>query len=311
MASYLGIDLGGTNIRAVAVTAAGELLAQHRALTRAQEGPEAVIARLVEAARWLQGQVGPAAAIGIGAPGPLDLEHGLVLTAPHLPGWERLPLRQILAEELGIPCALENDANAAAIGEHRHGAGQGVRHLLYVGLGTGIGGGIIIDGRIYHGAVGGAGEVGHMAIALDGPRCDCGRVGCWEAFASGSALERRAAALVAAGEAPGLAHRLEEASLTAELVAAAAADGDAVAQALLAETGRYVGIGLGNLANLLDPERIIVGGGLSQAGPLLWRPALAALGERAFRRPPVLAAGLGDWSGAFGAAAIAREAQGL
>ncbi len=316
----IGVDLGGTKITTALVDPSGRLLARDYRETLAAEGPEAVIGRILEGIRTVLAlQHVPAeqiAALGVGSPGPLDIAAGLVLSPPNLPGWERVPLRQRLQDALGITTFLENDANAAALGEYRFGAGQGCQHMIYVTVSTGIGGGLILNGALFHGASDLAGEIGHMTILAGGPRCGCGNRGCLEALASGTAIARRARESVARGVPTRIAELAggQPERISARLVAQAAAEGDAEAQGILAEATNYLGIGMANLANLLNPQRIIIGGGLTNLGEALFEPVRRALARHAFpgaaRAVEVLPAALGENVGVLGAAAVALAAVG-
>jgi glucokinase len=251
------------------------------------------------------------AAVGIGAPGPPDIEAGVVVAPPNLPGWARVPLKRLIEDGLGITTFLENDANAAALGEHRFGAGRGTRHMIYVTASTGIGGGLILDGKLYHGADGMAGEIGHTTAMPYGPHCNCGNRGCLESFASGTAIAREARGRVARGV-PTLIADLAGGDLeriTAKLVAQAADQGDVEAQSILAEAMDYLGIGMANLVNLFNPELIVIGGGLTNIGEGLFDPVRRAIVRHAFHTPAetvrVVRAELGDKVGVLGAVAAA------
>lgn len=313
----LGIDLGGSKIMSAVATSEGRIVARHRRPTPAQDGPQAVIREIFEAARGTLKDAGITAAqlggIGIGAPGTSNPDTGVIYTSPNLPGWRDVPLKDIVEREFGVRTVLGNDANAAALGEFCFGGGRGVRNLIYVTISTGIGGGIILDGKLYTGASGAAGEVGHMTIDINGPRCNCGSNGCWEALASGTALAREARRLVEQGEqtsilacAGGDAHRI-----SAETVYAAARDGDQVARGLIARTGYYLGVGFANLVNIFNPELILVGGGLSNIGDMLLEPAMKTVRERAFKAAVEAVrfapAQLGADAGVLGAVALALQ----
>ncbi|MBI2940261.1 MAG: ROK family protein [Chloroflexi bacterium] len=313
----VGVDLGGTKIAAASATLTGQILHRVRHRTDAQAGPERIIAQIVEAVDAvtlrqhlpLQGVT----MIGVGAPGPTSCSRGIVYTAPNLAGWRDVPLRALIERATGLPVQVENDANAATVAEHRWGAGRGVRDLVYLTVSTGIGGGLIFGGRLYRGAAETAGEVGHITIDYDGPLCHCGSRGCLETFASGTAITRRARERIRAGEASvieSLANGESE-RISAELVHQAAVGNDALACDLMREAGTYLGIGIASLTNLLSPARVIVGGGVAQAGELLLAPARAEVQRRAFR-PAVAAleivpAQLGVQAGLLGAIAVALD----
>jgi glucokinase len=311
----IGIDLGGTKISTALVDGAGGIIARDYRETMAAACPDAVIERMLDAARQVMAEANvetaQVAAVGIGAPGPLDVAAGVVVSPPNLPGWERVLLRQLIADALTIPAFLEKDANAAAMGEHLFGAGQGARHMIYVTVSTGIGSGLILDGRLYHGATSMAGEIGHTTIVPDGPRCGCGNRGCLEALTSGTAVARRARECVAQGAATLIADLAEgdPERITAKVVAQAADQGDAEARQIIAEAMNYLGIGMANLVNLFNPQLIVVGGGLANIGDALFEPVRHVIEQRAFRAAAeavrVVPAKLGDDVGVLGAAAVA------
>ena len=310
-----GVDLGGTKIRSLVATAEGQVLGEDRCLTQASEGPDAVIGRLVSSVRRALDRAGLGTdgliGVGIATPGPCDPARGVVTNAPNLPGWHEIPLARTVGEALGVPTLLEHDAAAACYGEYRFGAGREFRHLVYVTLGTGIGGGIIIDGRLYGGASGAAGEVGHLIIDESGPLCGCGNRGCLEAFASGRAIAREAAAALDAGRSPVLAELAGGAPPTAELVHRAALEGEAASRAIIERAGHHLGIGLAGLLNCLNPQALILGGGLLGLGELYLEPALRAAREGAFEQiaadVTISQASLGERAGALGAAILIFE----
>lgn len=309
----IGVDLGGTKILTALVDGAGRVMQRHRVPTP-REGPAAVvevIAGTVDAV--LQGTAlgrPEMAGIGVGSPGPLDPRTGIVFEPPNLPGWRDVPLAQMLSDRLGMVTHIEHDANAAALAEWWIGAGRGIRDLVYMTISTGIGGGIILGDVLLQGVSGTAGEVGHTTIDVNGPRCGCGRPGHLEAMASGPAIARMAA------EASGTGRRTavlamaggDPSRITAEMVEEAARQGDAVARDVLARAGFYIGVGVANLLNLLNPRRVIIGGGVSKAGELLFGPIRRTVSDLAFEHPArdaeVVPAALGDDVGAIGAAAV-------
>lgn len=305
----VGVDLGGTKISAILADAGGNIVARDLRDTLAQEGPEAVTRRIVESIKQVATGA-DIAGIGIGAAGTCEASTGIVASSPHLPGCRNLPLKDIIQREFGLPTYLDNDANAAVLGEYYFGAGVGIDNLIYVTVSTGIGGGLIIDGKIYRGTSGSAGEIGHMTIDVNGPRCDCGNIGCWETLASGTALAREAVRQIEAGA---QTHILSFAQgdlkeVSAKTVFLAAQQGDRLANDLISRTGYYVGVGLVNLVNIFNPELILIGGGLSQMGQLLLDPALRVVGERAFELPAravrIEIARLGADAGVLGAVAL-------
>lgn len=252
-------------------------------------------------------------AIGLGAPGISNPETGIVYRSPNLPDWHGVPLQDIVAKRLGKKVFLINDANAAALGEMEYGAARGCRNFIYITISTGIGGGIIIDGNLYTGANSMAGEIGHMTIEPDGLPCNCGGSGCWELYASGSAIARRAREDIQSGKKT----RLLELSggdlnkIDAPLIEKAAKQKDALARKLIAETARYLGIGFGSIINIFNPDMIIIGGGLSKMGDLLLKPAIKEAGKRSyhdiFKTVRFVTAELGDNSGILGTAVYARN----
>lgn len=283
-------------------------MAEHRLPTpRGAAGVLDVLAETVAA-------LGPASAVGVGMPGLVDVT-GVLRFAPNLPGVVDLDVRGGLRARFpGVAVRVDNDATCAGWAEDRVGAARGSSHALLVTLGTGIGGGLIVDGRLARGAHGFAGEIGHMVVDPNGPSCPCGQRGCWERFASGSglgSLAREAAAATPGGRMAELAGGDPEA-VRGEHATAAAAEGDAVAQGVMAGFGRWVALGLANLANVFDPEVFVLGGGLVKAGEILLAPvreAFAGLVLAGAHRPPIaiVAAALGERAGAIGAALLAAE----
>ena len=313
----LGIDLGGTKILTAVVDAQGKMFSRDHSITPAKEGHQAVIQSILESVgrALAQAQIDAAdlAAIGIGAPGLSNPETGILFTSPNLPGWHDVPLRGIIEKELGKKAFLINDANAAAIGELYFGAGRGARNFIYVTLSTGIGGGIIINGEIYTGSIGTAGELGHMTINDEGPPCSCGNRGCWETLASGTALARDARHRIGEGNKTSILDYAngDMQKVTAEIIHKAAQEGDKLAEELIARTGYYIGVGMANLINIFNPEVIVIGGGLSNIGDMLLEPAFKEAKKRAFKQAyqavRFARAGLGRNSGVLGAAAFALQ----
>lgn len=294
MTAVLAIDIGGTRIRAALVSDAGKVLTRAEAETPARGHGDQVVQVIARtAAQARQGQ--EVAAVGVCAPGPLDADRGIAQVTPTIDGFRDYPLRARISQALGLPAVLEHDGQAAAFGEWRFGAGQGVQSLVYVTISTGIGGGAIVEGRLQKGRQGQAGHVGHMVLLPDGPICNCGNPGCWEALAAGPAF---ASAARGAGFADGPA------------AFAAARAGDAAALHLVAVEARWLGLGLVNLLHIYAPDVVVLGGGLT-AGLDLLRPGIEAeISRRAmatFRATPLLPAALGDNAGLVGAAELARQ----
>ena len=313
---YAGIDLGGTKILVLIADAHGSVTGDARVPTLATQGPESVIARIVDAVHAAAAEAGVETAqllgAGVSAPGPIDTGEGVITDPPNLPGWHNVPLARILRERLGVPVVLENDANCGAVGEHMFGAGRGYRHLLFVTISTGIGGGIIIDNELYEGASGAAGEVGHLGVSVDGPACGAGHVGCLEAFASGTAIAARAREMIAAGGLPRTARIAEhDPPLSAKSVQMAAEQGEAEAAAIIAGAGRYLGIGLASLINVFNPQAIVLGGGLTNMGDAILGPAVETARTRSFAQSfvdvRIVEGELGERVAALGAIAVARR----
>jgi glucokinase len=309
----IGIDVGGTKVSAGVVDPEGNVLDRLRldTPTKHPEQTEDAIAEVVERLESRHDVI----AVGIGAAGFVDVTRSSVLFAPHL-AWRHEPLRDAVERRLGVPVVVENDANAAAWSEWRFGAGQGESHLVCVNLGTGIGGGILNDGALQRGKYGIAGEFGHIQVVPGGHRCECGNRGCWEQYASGNALGREARELALSDSpvAQNLLRRVngDAQAITGMVVTEAAKDGDPVAIELLEDVGRWLGIGLANLAAALDPGTFVIGGGVCDAGELLLGPARNAfrrtLTGRGFRpEARVVRAVLGPEAGMVGAADLARE----
>jgi glucokinase len=313
----LGVDLGGTKILTAVVEPGGRMVSRDHSVTPAAKGPDAVVQAILDSAERALRQAGipPSSlrAIGIGAPGLSDPSTGILFTSPNLPGWENVPLRDIVEEKFAVKTFLINDGNAAALGEFYFGAGRRARNFIYVTVSTGIGGGIMIGGRIYTGAAGTAGEVGHMTIDPQGPPCNCGNTGCWEQFGSGTALTREARSQILAGAKTSILDHAggEMERVNPEAIHRAARNGDSLARDLIVRTGTYVGIGLANLINLFNPELVVIGGGLSNIGDLLLEPAYREAERRSFRQSyrsvRFSGAQLGRNSGVLGAAAFAND----
>lgn len=312
---YLTADIGGTQIRAALCDSSGRIYHRAQDLTRAAEGKEAVLQRIKATLARAMGDTPPQAVRGIGivAPGPLDPEAGVIVFAPNLPGWENVPLQRIVEEHFGIPTWLGNDANLAALGEHRFGAGRGIDNLIYVTVSTGIGGGIICHGRMLVGAHGFAAEVGHHTIEANGIRCNCGNVGCLETVASGPAIARMAReALIAGGKSilPSLVDGQID-QITSRTVFEAAQQGDELSIGIFRRAGTYLGVGMVNLLHLFNPDMIIIGGSVSKAGHFLFDPMWAVIRERShpiyWERLQIVPPQLGDDVGLLGALALALD----
>jgi len=313
----LGVDLGGTKIATALATAQGEILARGRRPTPAQAGPDAVIKSICAtidktlAAKRLE----PSQLLGIGiaAAGIIDSDKGKVISSPNLPGWHEVLLGDAVEQRFGIPVYLGNDATLAALGEWCFGLKKGIANLIYITVSTGIGGGIIAGGKLYTGACGVAGEIGHMTIDINGPKCNCGNIGCWETLASGTALAREAVKQIREGAKTSIIELVngDISKIDAKVVDLAAKQGDELAKELTSRLGYYLGIGLVNLVNIFNPELILIGGGVAKMGDLLLQPAIKVVKERAFSTPAnaveIKPALLGDDSGLLGAVAFVLE----
>lgn len=312
----IGVDLGGTNLRVAAVSPAGEILERIGLDTEVSEGRERVVADLCGAVEDIEQRLPGLrlAGIGIGVPGIINLADGTVRQSPNLPGWSDFPVRDDIERLLQTHVVLENDANAAALGEKWVGAGRDVDSLCMVTLGTGIGGGLILDGRIWHGQEGMAGELGHMTIDPNGALCGCGNLGCIEAYASASAISRMAMAAIRVGRSPELAREAEQlGELTAEIVYIKAKQGDVVALEIFEMVGRSLGVAIANLINIFNLPLYVVGGGVARG----WDAFCASLMAEVYKRslvarsthPRIVASALGADAGLIGAAHLPRIAQ--
>jgi glucokinase len=312
----LGIDIGGTNLVVGSVSEDGStMVASASEPTHSEAGATDVVDRLVGLAERAIATTRREATgaeilgVGVGAPGPLDTKRGIVLLTPNL-GWVNMPLRQLIRDRLGLPAALDNDANCAVLGEWWVGAARGARHAIGITIGTGIGGGLIIDGRLYHGASDVAGEIGHTTIDTEGRRCKCGNYGCLEAYASGPNIALRAVEELEAGAESRLRALVggDLRKITAQTVYQAAADGDELALEVVNDTAKFLGVGIGNLLNVFNPEVVVVCGGVTLAGDHLFEPLRREVARRAFK-PAVNACRivpgeLAGTAGVYGAAKI-------
>lgn len=309
MKQAIGIDLGATELRVALVDESGAMLAYEKVKTDRLGGPEAIVEQIQQLVARVQGQH-EVSSIGVCAPGPLNTETGVVLTPPTLPGWKNIELRRILTERLQLPVSLNNDANAAAYGEWRFGGGRGCRHLVYITVSTGIGGGVVTDGRLLTGQSGFAAEMGHMCVAMDGPTCLCGHCGCWESLASGTALAKFAEEAVRECQSSLMIELAAGGPIQAFHVGAAAAQGDPLALALLQDEARYLTVGLINILHLFAPEVVLIGGGVAASLPIMKASILEGIEKGAmssYRRTPIERAELEE-PGAVGAAALAMDA---
>jgi len=316
----IGIDLGGTNLRVVLADREGHILQDARRPSESDGPADGTVAQTISAiSEVLQEQgVSPrqVVGIGIGVPGIMDSKSGTVFWSPNFPHWTTVPLGPMLEAHFSIKTFLINDARCAALGEMGFGAGRGAQNLVMITLGTGIGGAIVVDGRLLLGPNGSIGEVGHHTIDPDGPQCNCGTFGCWEAFCGKKGIVDRAVRKMQQGRPSVLLdwtdanwHRLDPA-----LIARAAREGDLLAREVIEEIGFYVGLGVANLITILNPEIFIIGGGVAQAGDLLFEPVRRTVKARAVRLQAqtarIVPARLGDNAGVMGGVVLALQEAG-
>ena len=309
----VGVDLGGTLIRAALATGPASHDTPVRHDTPHGVPPAALLDAVAAAVREATAGVTPAG-VAIGIPGPLDPVAGHVYAAPNLHGWVDVPAQQMLAERVGAPVAIRNDAQLAGYAEWIAGAGKGTRHMVFITASTGVGGALVLDGEPFTGSAGTAGELGHVVVDPEGPPCGQGHRGCLEGSASGTAIAARAQQLLATGESSSLSTVPAE-HLDAHVVADHAEAGDALAVRLYRDAGRALGHWVGGLVNVLSPEAVVIGGGLINAGELLFAPLRQAAGEIAFRQPlgrcRIVPADLGTDAGLVGAVAWAARSFGM
>ena len=314
----VGVDMGGTKILAAVINAKGEIVQQAKRATKPKKGPEEVIERITRCIREAidSAELKPSQirAIGIGSPGPLDPETGVIIFAPNL-GWSNVPLKAKLEANLSIPTFVDNDVNVGTLGEYAFGAGQGVKNLVGIFVGTGIGGGIILDGKLFHGVNKTAGEVGHMIVEVKGPRCGCGNFGCLEAVASRTAITRD---LQKAILKKGKKSKLTELNggnldlIRSKAIARAVKHGDKPTIKVVQRAAKYLGISVASIVHFLNPEMVVLGGGVVEAmGDSLLDPIRHAAAEYALPTTmdgvQIIAATLGDNAGVIGASVLARE----
>ncbi len=314
----LGLDLGGTKILAVVADGTGQILGEAKQPARGQEGPDAVIERMADTARQAMARAGASwadlQAIGVGAPGPVDSTSGTVYHAPNLAGWDEVAVGPRLAGALGVPVLVENDVNAGTYGEFALGAGRGLRDMVGIFVGTGVGGGLILNGALRQGFRGAAAEVGHMVVLADGPVCGCGRRGCLEALASRGAISRDIWAAIRAGRESAIPSliRIPGRSITSGALKKALAAGDGLVAEVIGRAQWYLGLHAAAIVNLLDPEMLVYGGGVVEAlGDRFLQPIRDVarqhfIQQRDADRVQIVSAQLGDHAGVLGAALLAR-----
>ncbi len=312
---YAGIDLGGTNITGALGLSDGRILCEKSVPTQSHEGPEGVLKRIGNLVRELKAQTGAQPeAVGLGVPGLIDLKAGMTRFFPNFPtNWRNVPVRDTLEPETGCPVYLLNDVRVATLGELVFGHGRTVSTMAFFALGTGIGGGIVVDGKLRLGPLGAAGELGHQTVFPDGPRCGCGNRGCIEALASGPAIAAEGIRLVLSGQAPRL-HELiggDISRITPREMAEAARAGDDAVEAAIVRAAGYLGIGVANIVTAIHPDLIVFGGRVAQIGPLLFKTVEDTMRTRVRMFPPdnvrVLPSQLGDRAGILGGIALAMR----
>ena len=307
----LAVDLGGTNIRVAVVSTDGELTYRQAIRTDAKDGHVRVIQRMIDLVNEVAATagLGPDNPVGVASPGPLDPNTGIVLFTPNLPGWRDVPLGPSLADGTGRRVSVANDGNCAALGEMRFGSGKGAKNLVYLALGTGVGGGVISDGRLVDGIRGFGAELGHSVVSLDGPRCTCGGIGCLESFVAGWAIGREGELVATTADGEAILAAANGGPVTAGAVATAAQGGDPAAVAILARAGRALGAAIGSFVNIFNPEVIVIGGGVAAIGDLLLGPARHSIPSYSFVANRscmrIALSSLGDDTALFGAAALA------
>ncbi len=314
----IGMDLGGTKILAAVVDGEGTIVAEAKLKTKAEQGPDAVIERIAQVARQAAQKAKidwpEIRGVGIGAPGPMNPETGVVYHPPNLPGWDEIALGPRLSEALGVPVGLENDVNLGTLGEHALGAGQGTKDMVGIFVGTGVGGGLILDGKLRSGFRHAAAEVGHMIVMADGPVCGCGKRGCLEALASRTAIERDIRLGLAAGRESLLAELMgDRGRLTSGALAEALQRGDPLVSEVIGRAQWYLGLLTASLVNLIDPEMIVFGGGVVEAvgdgflDPIRVTARQYYIQQADADKVRIVPARLGDYAGVLGAAVLARR----
>ena len=309
----IGIDVGGTNVKLALVNENGQIVYSNSVPTRAEMGYEFTVNNIKQAiyellketkleAKDIQG-------IGFGFPGQVDYKAGIVRNAPNIPGWVEVPIAKLIEDEFNIPTRVDNDVRCAALGELNYGAGKGCENMVCITVGTGIGSGLIINGKLVRGASNAAGEIGHIKLQMhDGPICGCGDTGCFEAFASGPSIVAMAEEYIKGGKSTKFREMANGTAITPFIVCEAAKAGDPVAQRIFTIMGEYLGIGLSSVVNLLNPEKIIIGGGVADAGEILMRPLVDTLRKRAMKiagsAVEVVPAQLGNTAGVIGASLL-------
>lgn len=307
----IGIDVGGTNVKIALVDDKGSVLYSNSVPTRAEMGYEYTVNNIKQAIRDLMSETKAAKIDGIGFdfPGQIDYKNGVVRLAPNIPGWVNIPIAKIIEDEFKIPTRIDNDVHCAALGELKFGAGKGCENFICMTVGTGIGSGIVINEKLVRGASNAAGELGHIKLQMhDGPICGCGDYGCLEAFASGPSIVKMATEYIMSGKSTKYREIANGGEITPFIVAEAAKQGDPVAKRIFTIMGEYIGFGLSSVVNLLNPEKIIIGGGVADAGDILLDPIRETIKKRAMvvagSAVEVVPAQLGNTAGVIGASLL-------
>lgn len=312
----VGIDLGGTYIKTLFLDETGEAICKKKYATgegKPQEVLKQITDNIQDGLKEMSLHKGVVKGIGIGLPGQVDVQQGIAIYLPNLPGWHNISVVDSIAKEFNVPIIIENDVRMAAIAEKLLGAGKQVNDMICIAIGTGIGSGIFLNGKLFKGWQNGAGEIGHMTIEANGILCSCGNCGCWEMYAGGKGIARRTEKALESFTGDSELYNLTKnnpSSVTAGLVSAAASKGDLLAQKILQETAIYLGIGIANLVNIFNPQMIVIGGGVMKCGDSLLKPIEEEVRKRVMpvnRNVLIRLAEFGDWAGAFGAAEIARR----
>lgn len=309
----IGIDVGGTNVKIALVNDLGQIIYSNSVPTRAEMGYEYTVNNIKQAIYDLLKETKSDSkdieGIGFGFPGQVDYQAGIVKNAPNIPGWVEIPIAKIFEDEFHIPTRVDNDVRCAALGELKYGAGKGTENLICITVGTGIGSGLIINGKLVRGASNAAGEIGHIKLQMqDGPICGCGDTGCLEAFASGPAIVAMAEDYIKGGKSTKYREMANGNPITPYIVCEAAKAGDPVAKRIFTIVGEYIGVGLASVVNLLNPEKIIIGGGVADAGDLLICPLVETLKKRSMKiageTVEIVPAQLGNTAGVIGASLL-------
>ena len=313
MVKRIGIDVGGTNVKIALVDGDGKIIYSNSVPTYAQMGYEYTVNNIKQAIKDLMKETNTEAkdiqGIGFDFPGQVDCKTGVVKLAPNIPGWVNVPIAQMIEEEFHIPTRIDNDVRCAALGELKFGAGRGCENFVCITVGTGIGSGLVINGKVVRGAANAAGELGHIKLQMeDGPLCGCGDSGCLEAFASGPSIVAMAQEYLKGGKSAKFRELAGDGEITPYIVAKAAEAGDPVAKRIFEKMGYYIGMGLTSVINLLNPEKIIIGGGVAECGDLLLDPIRRTINDRAMKvqreSVEIVPAELGNSAGVIGASML-------